>query len=119
MNFGEILRKTRLKQNLTQEDLGAELFCEASTISKIENNIQDLKISTIIEWLVITQRLDILVLYLKGLSSDDILKHAFTEEYLNGLYKTDIPHISLEEIKARFENSDKIISHFNKNQEGN
>lgn len=84
-----------------------------STISKLENNQQSLKISLMIEWLVITKRIDILFLLLKGMAPDYILKVAFTDEYLRKLSMTDIPNITLDEINERLENPNEIFAHLN------
>ncbi len=37
-NIGDIIREHRVKENLTQEELGAKLFLSKQTISKWENN---------------------------------------------------------------------------------
>jgi DNA-binding XRE family transcriptional regulator len=47
--MGETIRKTRMKRNLTQEQLGELVGVQKSQISKIENNFKDTRISTILK----------------------------------------------------------------------
>jgi HTH-type transcriptional regulator/antitoxin HipB len=47
--IGESIRKTRMKRNLTQEQLGELVGVQKSQISKIENNFKDTRISTILK----------------------------------------------------------------------
>jgi DNA-binding XRE family transcriptional regulator len=47
--IGEKIRKTRMKRNLTQEQLGELVGVQKSQISKIENNFKDTRISTILK----------------------------------------------------------------------
>jgi len=46
--IGEIIKKTRIEQNLTQEQLGLLIGVQKSQISKIENNAKDVRFSTIL-----------------------------------------------------------------------
>ena len=46
--IGEIIKKARLEQNLTQEQLGLILGVQKAQISKIENNTKDVRFSTIL-----------------------------------------------------------------------
>lgn len=46
--IGEIIRKTRIEQNLTQEQLGQMIGVQKAQISKIENNAKDVRFSTIL-----------------------------------------------------------------------
>jgi HTH-type transcriptional regulator / antitoxin HipB len=46
--IGEIIKKTRIEQNLTQEQLGQLIGVQKSQISKIENNTKDVRFSTIL-----------------------------------------------------------------------
>ena len=46
--IGEIIKKARIEQNLTQEDLGKLIGVQKSQISKIENNTKDVRFSTIL-----------------------------------------------------------------------
>lgn len=46
--IGEIIKKARLEQNMTQEQLGQILGVQKSQISKIENNTKDVRFSTIL-----------------------------------------------------------------------
>mgnify|MGYP001191857218 CR=1 FL=1 len=45
--LGDMIKKTRKEQNLTQEQLGKLLGVQKAQISKIENNVKDVRISTI------------------------------------------------------------------------
>jgi len=46
--IGEIIKKTRLEQHLTQEQLGKMIGVQKAQISKIENNTKDVRFSTIL-----------------------------------------------------------------------
>ncbi|MEA3495858.1 MAG: helix-turn-helix transcriptional regulator [Bacteroidota bacterium] len=46
--LGEMIRKTRKERNLTQEQLGELIGVQKAQISKMENNIKDVRFSTII-----------------------------------------------------------------------
>jgi plasmid maintenance system antidote protein VapI len=46
--IGEIIRKTRIEQNLTQEQLVQMIGVQKAQISKIENNAKDVRFSTIL-----------------------------------------------------------------------
>ncbi len=47
--IGEMIRKTRKEQNLTQEQLGILIGVQKSQISKIESNAKDVRLSTIMK----------------------------------------------------------------------
>jgi len=46
--IGELIKHTRLEQNMTQEQLGLLIGVQKSQISKIENNTKDVRFSTIL-----------------------------------------------------------------------
>ena len=46
--IGEIIKKARIEQNMTQEQLGQMIGVQKSQISKIENNTKDVRFSTIL-----------------------------------------------------------------------
>jgi HTH-type transcriptional regulator/antitoxin HipB len=46
--IGDIIKKTRIEQNLTQEQLGILIGVQKAQISKIENNTKDVRFSTIL-----------------------------------------------------------------------
>jgi len=46
--IGEIIKRTRIKKNLTQEQLGALVGVQKAQICKIENNAKDVRFSTIL-----------------------------------------------------------------------
>ncbi len=47
--IGELIRQTRQKQNLTQEELAKKLGVNKSNISKMENNIKSMRIDTLMK----------------------------------------------------------------------
>ena len=47
--IGEMIKKTRLEKKLTQEELGELIGVKKAQISKIENNIKDVRFSTILK----------------------------------------------------------------------
>ena len=47
--IGDMIRKTRKEQNLTQEQLGILIGVHKSQISKIESNAKDVRLSTIMK----------------------------------------------------------------------
>jgi HTH-type transcriptional regulator / antitoxin HipB len=47
--LGEVIKQTRLEKQLTQEQLGELIGVQKSQISKIENNIKDVRFSTILK----------------------------------------------------------------------
>jgi len=46
--IGTMIKEARIKQNMTQEDLGKLLGVQKAQISKLENNTKDFRIGTII-----------------------------------------------------------------------
>ena len=46
--IGEIIKKARIEQKLTQEQLGQMIGVQKAQISKIENNTKDVRFSTIL-----------------------------------------------------------------------
>ena len=47
--LGDIVKQTRLERHLTQEQLGNLIGVKKAQISKIENNIKDVRFSTIMK----------------------------------------------------------------------
>ncbi len=47
--LGEIIRQTRKKKNLTQEELGILIGVKKAQISKLESNSKDVRFSTILK----------------------------------------------------------------------
>lgn len=45
--LGEMIKRVRLEKRLTQEELGKLIGVQKAQISKIENNIKDVRLSTI------------------------------------------------------------------------
>ena len=46
---GEMIKRTRLEKKMTQEELGELIGVKKAQISKIENNIKDVRFSTILK----------------------------------------------------------------------
>lgn len=46
---GIMIKEARIKQNMTQEDLGQLIGVQKAQISKLENNTKDFRLSTIIK----------------------------------------------------------------------
>lgn len=46
--IGEMIKRTRIEKNLTQEELGKLVGVKKAQISKIENSIKDVRFSTIL-----------------------------------------------------------------------
>jgi DNA-binding XRE family transcriptional regulator len=46
--IGEVIKKARIEQNMTQEQLGKIIGVQKAQISKIENNAKDVRFSTIL-----------------------------------------------------------------------
>jgi len=64
--FGQIFKKSRKLSGLSQEALAEELFMPRSTISKVENNKMELKISDAVRWFQATQAPELLAAILCG-----------------------------------------------------
>ncbi|HAI74933.1 MAG TPA: transcriptional regulator [Microscillaceae bacterium] len=47
--LGETIKKTRLKRNLTQDELGRLIGVQKAQISKLENNLKQARFDTIIK----------------------------------------------------------------------
>ena len=47
--LGEMIRKVRLKRNLTQEELGKLIGVQRAQISKLENNMTNVTMETIVK----------------------------------------------------------------------
>jgi transcriptional regulator with XRE-family HTH domain len=107
MNYGELFKKTRVEANITQEEMAEKFQCDRSVISKIENDFRDVKATRMIEWLAITNRIDIFILLVKGMHPEEIIKVAFTQEYLDKISNIKFP--TLDEIEDNFRNADKIL----------
>ncbi|WP_197046697.1 helix-turn-helix domain-containing protein [Oceanobacillus salinisoli] len=108
-NYGEILRRTRKQANLTQQEIAEKISCHRSDISKLEHDNMGLSAETMLEWLAIVNRVDILILLLNGFDTKKILKIAFTEKYLEKLSQIELPPVSLEQLRENFKNADKIL----------
>lgn len=50
MRFGPVLRESRVKAGLSQEEMSELLHMSRSSISKLENDKADLKAETMLKW---------------------------------------------------------------------
>lgn len=55
VNIGEVLRTTRKRAGLTQDDMSAELNISRSTISKLERNNRSIQTEDFIRWIQVAQ----------------------------------------------------------------
>lgn len=93
MEFGDLIRKLREEQNLSQEDMARLIGKSKSTISKIENNIRTPDLP-LVEDLAKALKVSVSVLYL-GTSNEDISAHE--REVLNAYRKLS------EEVKSHID----------------
>ncbi len=66
MDFGSILRKTRINAGLSQEAIAEKMLMPRSTISKLENDKMELKAKDLITWFRITNAPEIAAAILCG-----------------------------------------------------
>lgn len=64
--FGSILRKMRKSAGLSQEAMAEEMLIARSSISKLENNLLELKAADLIRWCNITNAPEIMIAMLIG-----------------------------------------------------
>lgn len=61
MEFGQQLRRVRIKAGLTQQDIADALFISRSDVSKIENNKKGLPAEYLLKWCKLTNSPDLLM----------------------------------------------------------
>ncbi|MEH7392438.1 helix-turn-helix domain-containing protein [Bacillus sp. JJ1474] len=74
MQLGSIFKKTRMLSGLSQEALAEQLYMPRSTISKVENNKMELKISDAIRWFQVTQAPEALAALLCGVDITTVVQ---------------------------------------------
>lgn len=71
--YGEFLKKARMVSGLSQEHLAEKLFMPRSTISKVENNRMELKMSDAARWCQATNVPDLLAAILCGVDVSTVV----------------------------------------------
>ncbi|MFD2209418.1 helix-turn-helix domain-containing protein [Virgibacillus halophilus] len=74
MEFGSILRKTRKKAGMSQEDMALELHMSISNVSRLESNKYELKAADLIRWCNITNAQEVLIALLCGMDGITIMQ---------------------------------------------
>ncbi|MBN6887770.1 transcriptional regulator with XRE-family HTH domain [Cytobacillus horneckiae] len=74
MQYGSHLKKLRLIRGFSQEEMGEEMHMPRSTISKIENNKMELKLSDAIRWGQVTNAPEALAAMLCGVDIASLTK---------------------------------------------
>ncbi|MEH7342719.1 helix-turn-helix transcriptional regulator [Bacillus sp. JJ1532] len=74
MQLGQIFKKSRKLSGLSQEALAEIMFMPRSTISKVENDKMELKISDAIRWFQATQAPEMLVAVLCGVDVTTVVQ---------------------------------------------
>ncbi|WP_313804748.1 helix-turn-helix transcriptional regulator [Cytobacillus sp.] len=75
MQYGSVFKKARKLSGLSQEVLAEKMFMPRSTISKVENNKMELKLSDAIRWFNATQAPEALAAMLCGVDIATIAQH--------------------------------------------
>lgn len=74
MQLGQIFKKSRKLSGLSQEALAELMFMPRSTISKVENDKMELKISDAIRWFQATQAPEMLAAILCGVDVTTVVQ---------------------------------------------
>ncbi|HHY74073.1 MAG TPA: helix-turn-helix transcriptional regulator [Bacillus bacterium] len=74
MQLGQIFKKSRKLSGLSQEALAEIMFMPRSTISKVENDKMELKISDAIRWFQATQAPEVLAAVLCGVDVTTVIQ---------------------------------------------
>lgn len=90
MQYGKLLRMTRKAAGFTQTEMADRLFCDASSISKLESDSQALFFSRAIKWMAIVNRKDLVIAMLSDLETEQIVKFLFEKEYLGKVRDSDL-----------------------------
>lgn len=72
MQYGSLLKRYRQIKGLSQEELAERMHMPRSTISKIENNKMELKISDAVRWGQVTNSPEVVEKILRGFYETDI-----------------------------------------------
>ncbi|MBY0122192.1 helix-turn-helix transcriptional regulator [Bacillus sp. S/N-304-OC-R1] len=73
MQLGQIFKKSRKLSGLSQEALAEIMYMPRSTISKVENDKMELKISDAIRWFQATQAPEMLAAVLCGVDITTVI----------------------------------------------
>lgn len=82
MNFGKLLKQTRIAAGITQEEMAEQIHCSRSSISKLESDLQTLEIDRAVRWMQVVNRKDIVFALLSGIEPNKIHDFMFEKEYL-------------------------------------
>lgn len=74
MNFGPILRASRKRAGLTQEEMAAELCVSRTNISKLENDKMELKAAHLVKWFQVTGAPEIAAALICGVDVSVVLQ---------------------------------------------
>lgn len=72
LQYGSLLKRYRQIKGLSQEELAERMHMPRSTISKIENNKMELKISDAVRWGQVTNSPEVVEKILRGFYETDI-----------------------------------------------
>ncbi|MGE8079059.1 helix-turn-helix domain-containing protein [Peribacillus loiseleuriae] len=78
MQFGSMLRKTRLRSGLSQEELAEKIFISRSAVSRLENDKLELKLADAIRWFQATQAPEALAALLCGIDITTVVQSLST-----------------------------------------
>lgn len=78
MKFGAIMRATRERAGLTQEELAARLYISQSCVSKYEKDHKVPDLPTIMQWVNATNAKEVLVAFLCGMDGLQIMQSIMT-----------------------------------------
>lgn len=74
LDFGAILRATRVRAGLSQEELAERLNYNQSDISKFENGVKEPTASIFLKWFEITNAKEVAVAYMCGIDGITIMQ---------------------------------------------
>lgn len=74
MDLGSILRKMRIEAGLSQEAIAPMMHMSRSTISKVENNLMDLKSRDFLKWCEVTRNQEVLIALVYGADSLTVIQ---------------------------------------------
>lgn len=74
MKFGAVLKASRQRRGLSQEELAYELNINQSDVSKYETDIKEPTMNLFRDWATTTQAQDVLVAFITGFDGLSILE---------------------------------------------
>lgn len=75
MQYGSLFKRSRKMSGLSQEALAEKMYMPRSTISKVENDKMELKLSDAIRWFQATQAPELLAALLCGVDVATLAQH--------------------------------------------